>query len=132
MKADFSGTYVLDRRGSTLAPGADAFESAELRIDHREPVFRCQGKFAGKDKTFEYSFELTTDGRETVNGETTSRMWWEGSALASEYRTVTTDSVVTMSWRYELHDGGRHLRAFERIEGGDHDQDNVWEFVRQA
>jgi hypothetical protein len=36
-----------------------------------------------------------------------------------------------MSWRYELIDSGRRLRATERIRGRGRDQDNIWEFERQ-
>ena len=41
------------------------------------------------------------------------------------------EAPVVMTWRYELGDGGRRLRATERIRGGGRDQDNVWEFERQ-
>jgi hypothetical protein len=37
---------------------------------------------------------------------------------------------MTISFRYELQDGGRRLRAAEQIRGGGRDQDNVWVFER--
>jgi hypothetical protein len=58
-------------------------------------------------------------------------MCWQGDALVSEDRSGTPDSAVTMSWRYELLDDGRRLRAVERIRGSERSQDNVWEFERQ-
>ena len=131
MKSDFSGEFVLDRPASTLSSGAAAFESAVVRIEHREPVFRYWAKFVAGGKPVEYSFELLTDGPEVALGDNdASRLYWEGDALVSEHRTGTTDPAVTISWRYELVDSGRRLRAIERIKGGGRDQHNVWEFDR--
>jgi hypothetical protein len=132
MKVDFSGEYVLDRRASTLSPGADAVESAVVRIEHREPLVRYWAKFFADGKTFEYSFERLTDGREVVGNENeVSRLYWEGDALVSEDRTGTPDPVLTIYWRYELIDGGRRLRAIETLRGSGRSQDNVWEFERR-
>jgi hypothetical protein len=133
MKSDFSGEYILDRRASTLSSGAAAVQSAVARIEHREPVFRYTAKFVAEGKTvFEYSFELLTDGREVVLGENdVSRLYWEEDALVSEHRTGTPDPVLTISWRYELIDSRRRLRAIEQVRGSGRDQDNVWEFERQ-
>ena len=36
MKSGFSGKYVLNRTASALSSGAAAFESAVVRIEHRE------------------------------------------------------------------------------------------------
>jgi hypothetical protein len=132
MKSDFSGEYVLNRRASTLSAGAAGVQSAVVHIEHSEPVFRCSAKFAtGSQTVLDYSFELTTDGREVALGENdVSRLYWEGDALVSEHRTGTPEPLVTMAWRYELIDGGRRLRAIEQIRGGGRDQQNVWEFDR--
>jgi hypothetical protein len=132
MKADFSGEYVLDRRASMLSSGAAAIESAVVRIKHREPVFRYWANFVAGGKMVEYSFELLTDGPEVALGENdVSRLYWEGDALVSEHRTGTPGPVLTISWRYELIDTGRRLRAIEQVRGGGRDQDNLWEFERQ-
>lgn len=133
MKPDFSGEYELDRRASTLNPDAAGVESAVLRIEHREPVFRCSAKWiAGGETLMEYSFELLADGPETAPGENdSSRLYWQGDSLVAEHRTGTPDHVMTMSWRHDLIDDGRRLRATERLRGGGRDQDNVWEFVRR-
>ena len=134
MKPDFSGEYVLDRGASALSAGAAAAQSAVMRIDHQEPVFRCSANFVFVDgKTFAFSFELVTDGHEVAGGEgEVSRMCWQDDALVSEYRTTTPENVVIMSWQYELIEGGRGLQATERIRGGGRDQDNVWRFARSA
>ena len=50
VKPDFSGEYVLNRHASTLGAGADAVRSAVLRIEHREPMVRCQATFAFDSK----------------------------------------------------------------------------------
>ena len=44
-KPDFSGDWTLNRQASTLSPAAAPFQSGALRIDHREPVFRCQASY---------------------------------------------------------------------------------------
>jgi len=98
----------------------------------REPVFRYWPTFVADGKTVEFSFERLTDGRDVAVGDNeVSRLYWEGDALVSEDRTGTPDPVLTISWRYELIDSGRRLRAVEQIRGGGRDQDNVWEFERQ-
>lgn len=130
MKPDFSGTYVLNRGASTLSPGAAGVESATMRIEHREPVLRYWARFVADGKTLlEFSFELSTDGPEVAPGENGSRLFWDGDALVTEHRTVAPDPV-TISWRHELIDSGRRLRASEQLRGSGRDQDNVWEFER--
>src|SRR5262245_42933589 len=132
MNPDFSGEYVLDREASTLseAGGAGA-RTGRVRIEHQEPRFRCQLSFVFADgKTFESTFELTTDGREvtdpTPGRASASRMDWDGDALVFSHR-----GGITLTFRYELLDGGRRLRMSEQLRGTDHDQDNVWVLDRQ-
>jgi hypothetical protein len=130
MKPDFSGEWVLDRQASSLSPGADAVRSARLRITHRDPNVRMEGKFEFEGNAFEYSMELVADGREVVSqdGRSTTSLRWENDALLFLDRTNGPDSQVTMSWRYELQEGGRRLVATEQIRGGGRDQDNSWVF----
>jgi len=133
-KPDFSGEYVLNPHASTLGAGADAVRSAVLRIEHREPMVRCQATFAFDSKTFEYLLERVSDGREIIDQKeptTVSSLHWEGNALVFMDRTKGPDSELTMSWRYELLEGRRLLRAVERIRGDGRDQDNVWVFERR-
>jgi hypothetical protein len=134
VKPDFSGEYVLNRHASTLSAGADAVRNAVLRIDHREPMVRCQATFAFDGKTFEYSLERVSDGREVVDQQeptTVSSLHWEGNALVFMDRTKRPDSELTMSWRYELLEGRRFLRAVEHVRGDGRDQDNFWVFERR-
>ena len=130
MKPDLSGEYILNRGASVLS--AAAIESAVMRIEHRDPVFRCAAKFVVEGKRHaEFSFELSTDA-EVSDEEESSRLYWDGDALVHEYRMgAPADPVFSMSWRYELLDGGRRLRASEQIRGSGRDQDNIWEFERQ-
>jgi len=133
-KPDFSGEYVLNSQASALGGGAAAVRSAILRIEHREPMVRCQGAFAFDGTSFDYVLERVSDGREVADGKeppTTSSLRWDGDALVFIDRTDAADAAVTMSWRYELDDGGRRLTATERIRGGGRDQDNVWVFERR-
>ena len=86
------------------------------------------------NKTFEYSLERVSDGREVADQReptTVSSLYWDGNALVFMDRTKGPDSELTMSWRYELLEGWRLLRAVEHIRGDGRDQDNVWVFERR-
>ena len=132
MKPDFSGEYVLDRPASALSASAGAIATALLRIEHDEPRFRCSARFASTADTVEFTFERFPDGRESVvSAHEVSRCCWEQDALISEDRMGSLEAAVVMTWRYQLTDDGRRLRATERIRGGGRDQDNVWEFERK-
>ena len=101
VKPDFSGEYVLNPHASTLGAGADAVRSAVLRIEHREPMVRCQATFAFDSKTFEYSLERVSDGREVIDQKeptTLSSLHWEGNALVFMDRTKGPDSEVSRRW----------------------------------
>lgn len=41
-KPDFSGEWILNRRASTLSPGADAVQSGVVRIEHSDPTRRLR------------------------------------------------------------------------------------------
>ena len=126
MARDFSGDYVLDRSASVLSAGAAGFRHGEFHIRHVEPTFRLTAKFVGHEKTFEYSYELTTDGREVSLGENDlSRLYWDGDVLVAEHRSPG----FAMTWRYEMMED-RRLRASEQIRGAGRDQDNTWIFDR--
>jgi hypothetical protein len=132
MQPDFSGEYVLNRQTSTLSTGAAAIQSGMVRIEHAEPTFRYQATFVADGKTFEYAFICLSDGREVAATEDeVSSLRWEGDALVAMFWTRSSDSEMTMSWRYELQDGGRRLSAIEQIRGGGRDQDNAWVFERR-
>jgi hypothetical protein len=134
-KPDFSGEWILNRQASTLSPGADAMQSGVWRIEHREPTFRHKAAFVTESKPFEYEYELLSDGREVVGTQqgarTVSSLRWEGNALVVTWRTQRADGEMEVSFRYELLDAGRRLRATEQLRGTDHDQDNIWIFERR-
>jgi hypothetical protein len=131
VKPDFSGQYVLDRAASLLSASATAIETAVLRIELDDPRFRCSARFASAADAVEFNFERFTDGRQSeVSAHEGSCCYWEQDALISEDRMGAPEATVVMIWRYELTDGGRRLRATERMRGGGRDQDNVWEFTR--
>ena len=115
MKPDFSGEFVLNRLASRLSAAASAIDGATLRIEHREPTFRCTGTFVAGDKTVqEFSFEIPSA--------------WDGDTLVNRF----AEAAFEMTWRYELLDDGRRLRASEQLKGSGRDQDNVWEFERSS
>jgi len=134
-KPDFSGEWKLNRQASTLSPiVAPAVQSGVLRIEHREPSFTCHLTIVLDGKPFESRFELLSDGREVAATDrgrpTVSSLRWDDDALVATWRTRGPDAEVTISFRYELQDGGRRLRAAEQIRGGGRDQDNLWIFER--
>lgn len=132
MKPNFSGEYVLDRASSVLSTNAAAIVSAVLRIDHDDPRFHCSARFASAGDAVEFTFDRFTDGREVAaSANESSRCHWDDDALVTEDRMGSGDTVMVMTWRYQLGGDGRRLRATERIVGAGRDQDNVWEFERQ-
>jgi len=134
-KPDFSGTWTLNRQASTLSPGAAAVQSGIVRIEHRDPTFRYKAAFASANGPMEYEYELRSDGRDVgsiYNGVTTlSNLRWEGEALVVRSRIQRPDGETRISFRYELMDSGRRLRAIEQLRGAGQEQDNTWIFDRQ-
>ena len=134
-RPNFSGEWTLNRQASTLSSGADAAQSGLWQIEHREPTFRHKASFVTESNPIQWEYELLSDGREVVatqQGATTvSSLRWEGNALVVMWQTRHSDGEMKISFRYELVDGGRRLRAMEQVRGTDHDQDNVWIFERR-
>jgi hypothetical protein len=134
-KPDFSGEWVLNRQASTLSPGADAVQSGVVRIEHREPTFRYEAAFVSQGGPLQYKYELLSDGRETVSTQqgitTVSSLRWEGEALVAAWHIQRPDGEMKISFRHELIDAGRRLRAVEQLRGSGRDQDNVWMFERR-
>lgn len=133
-KPDFSGEWVLNREACTLSPGADSMRSAAARIDHRDPTFSYDATFVSDGGPVHTAYELLSDGREVVNegnGMTiVSCLRWEGEALIASWQIQRPDGEMTISFRHELLDEGRCLRAVEVLRGNGRHQDNVWIFER--
>lgn len=135
-KPDFSGEWQLNPHASMLSPiVAPVTKTGTLRIEHKEPSFKCQMTIVLDGKPFETKYEMLSDGRETVATEhgrrTVSSLRWNGDALVVTSRVEIPNGEMTISFRYELEDGGCRLRASEQLRGGGRDQDNVWVFERQ-
>jgi hypothetical protein len=134
-KPDFSGEWQLNRQASTLSPiVAPVAQTGTLRIEHKEPHFKCHMTIVLDGKPFETKYELLSDGREIVGTEQgrriVSRLRWDGNTLVATWRVEIPNGEMTISFRYELQDGGRRLQASEELRGGGRDQDNVWVFER--
>jgi hypothetical protein len=134
-KPDFSGEWQLNRQASTLSPAvAPVAQTGTLRIEHKEPSFKCQMTIVFDGKPFETKFESLSDGREIVatgqGRRIVSSLRWDGDALVATSRVEIPNGEMTIAFRYELEDGGRRLRASEVLRGGGRDQDNVWVFER--
>jgi hypothetical protein len=135
-KPDFSGEWTLNRQASKLSPGAVPVQSGVVRIEHRDPVFRYMALFVSANGPLQIEYELKSDGRDVgfiQNGVTTlSNLRWEGEALVNRSRIQGPEAAETrITFRYELIDDGRRLRAVEQIRGGAQEQDNVWIFDRR-
>jgi hypothetical protein len=134
-KPDFSGEWKLNVQASTLSPiVAPAAQSGVLRIEHHEPRFAVHQTIVLGGKPFESQFDLLSDGREVVTQgggpRIASSLRWDGDALVVTSRIQSPGADITISFRYELQDGGRRLRAAEQLRGGGRDQDNLWVFER--
>src|SRR5262245_47169839 len=134
-KPDFSGEWALNRMASQLSPGADAVQSGSWHIEHREPQFghKASFVFAG-GQTFAYQYSIRSDGGELVSDQdarTVMNLYWEAETLVLTSRTEASGGATSITFRYDLLDGGSRLRAAEQVRGTDHDQDNVWIFDRR-
>jgi hypothetical protein len=134
-KPDFSGEWQLNRQASTPSPTvAPVVQSGTLRIEHHEPSFTCHMTIVMDGKPIETKFKLLSDGREIAGTDPgrriVSSLRWDGDALVATWRIEAPNGEVTISFRYELQDGGRRLRAAEQLRGGGRDQDNAWSFER--
>ena len=127
---DLSGDWVLNRAACTLSQGASAVRSATLRIEHHDPVIRCSARFVFDDtNAFEFTTERTArEADSTPAADGSAR--WDGDGLVFTDVMGEAPNLVTMTWRYEVVDGGGRLRAVECMRGGGRDQDNVWAFDR--
>jgi hypothetical protein len=112
-KPDFSGEWNLNVGDSALSPVvAPVVESGFVRIEHCEPTIAVHLSITMAGKPFDVRFERTTN--------------WDGEALLFIDKTDTPDGGLTISFRYELEDSGRRLRATEQLRGAGREQDNVW------
>lgn len=134
-KPDFSGEWILNRQASTLSPGADAMQSGVVRIEHREPTFRYKAAYVSEGGPLQVEYELLSDGHELVGTQpgitTVSSLRWDGDALVTTFQIQRPDGELKISFRHELLDAGRRLRATEQLRGSGRHQDNVWIFDRR-
>ena len=134
-KPDFSGDWILNRQACTLSPGADAIRSATVHIEHSEPTFKYKAEFVSDNDSRKVDYELLSDGREvrsTHQGtDIVSRLHWEGDALIASWSIRRPDGEMNISFRHELLDGGRRLRAVELLRASERHQDNTWIFDRR-
>lgn len=134
-RPDFSGEWQLNRQASMLSPAvASVAQTGTLRIEHKEPNFRCHMTIVFDGKPVDTRYEMLADGRETVattqGRRTVSSLRWDRDALVATSRVEILSGEITVAFRYELHDGGHRLRVSEHLRGAGRDQDNVWVFER--
>jgi hypothetical protein len=135
-RPDFSGEWKLNRQASVLSPiVAPAVRGGFLRIEHHEPRFTSHLTIVFDSGPVESKFDLLSDGREIVAEDEGGRrivssLRWDGDALVGRWQIQGPGFEMAISFRYELHDNGRGLRAAEQLRGGGRDQDNLWIFER--
>ena len=118
-KPDFSGQWTLNVAASSLSPiVAPVVQSGFVRIEHREPTVSVHFSITMDGKPFEFRFERASN--------------WDGAALLFVDKTETPGGELTISFRYELEDDARRLRATEHLRGAGREQDNVWVFDRSG
>jgi hypothetical protein len=116
-KPDFSGEWILNVAASELSPAvAPVVESGFVHIEHREPTIGVHLSITMDGKPIEFRFERSSN--------------WEGEVLVFTDTVDTPNGELTISFRYQLDDSGRRLRATERLRGAGREQDNVWVFDR--
>ncbi len=78
MKPDFSGEWIQDRQASALSTSAAAFQGGDMRIEHRDAIFRFQLSMVAGDKTVGHAGEGLTDGKEGRwrGGANTTLLGW--------------------------------------------------------
>lgn len=116
-KPDFSGAWTLNVGASALSPVvAPVVQSGFVHIDHREPAVAVHLCITMDGKPFDVRFE-----RPSI---------WEGDALVFSDTHDTPNGPFTVTFRYQMEERGRRLRATEWLRGPEREQDNVWIFDR--
>ena len=116
-KPDFSGEWILNVSASTLSPVvAPVVQSGFVRIEHQEPNVSVHLCITMDGKPFDVRFQRPSN--------------WDGEVLDFTDKTDTPGGELTITFRYQVEDAGRRLRATERLRGAGREQDNVWVFDR--
>ena len=116
-KPDFTGEWALNVEASSLSPVvAPVVQSGFVHIEHCEPTIAVHLCITMDGRPFDVRFERPAN--------------WDGETLDFTDRTETPGGELVISFRYQLEESGRRLRATERLRGAGRDQDNVWVFDR--
>ena len=116
-KPDFSGEWILNVEASALSPVvAPVVQGGFVHIEHREPTIAVHLCITMDGKPFDVRFERSAN--------------WDGEILEFIDNTETPNGELVISFRYQLEESGRQLRATERLRGAGREQDNVWVFER--
>lgn len=116
---DFSGQWTLNVEASALSPVvAPVVQRGFVNIEHREPSVTVHLSITMNGEPVDVRFERPSN--------------WDGNALVFTDTVGTPNGDLTISFRYELQNGGIRLRASEVLRGAGREQDNVWVFDRAA
>ena len=118
-KPDFTGQWTLNLAASQLSPViAPVVQGGFAHIEHNEPMVSVHLSVTMDGTPFDVRFQRETD--------------WDGDVLEFTDRIPTPNGDMTISFRYEILDSGRRLRAAETLRAPDREQDNVWIFDRDG
>jgi len=116
---DFTGQWTLNVEASALSPVvAPVVQHGFIRIEHREPSVAVHLSITMNGEPVDVRFERPSN--------------WDGDVLVFTDIVATPNGNLTISFRYELQESGRRLRASEVLRGAGREQDNVWVFDRTA
>jgi hypothetical protein len=135
-QSGFTGEWTLNRARTVLEyPNLADLDSAVVRIEHADSVFRFFRRFVLRGVADTVSFALTPDGPEVVRvaGErqSTSRLRSSGDSMVFTSRIVTPQGEAADTVWYWLLDGGRTLQGHERFRAPRLRYDNQWVFDRR-
>src|ERR1044072_9986701 len=106
-----------------------------MKTEPHEPRFVGQQTIVLGDRPVESKFDLLSDGREVATTDDRGRqivssLRWDGDALVASWRIQGANNQLTISFRYELQNGGPRPRATEKRRSARRAQGNVWAFER--
>ncbi|MBO0721295.1 MAG: hypothetical protein J2P41_10765 [Blastocatellia bacterium] len=128
-KANFAGTWVLDKSRSELPALMQHFEGVTWEIKQDDKELTREQVFQGGGMPGNVALTLKLDGSDVVtdapmiSGKRTATSHWQGDGKILEVTVVTTGSMqgreinakTTEHW--ELDEGGKVLKVHQKSEG---------------
>jgi hypothetical protein len=128
-KANFAGTWVLDKSKSELPQMMQNFGGLTWEITQDDKQITRDQKFEGGGMARNVPLTIKLDGSETVtdapmiSGKRTVKASWQGDGKILEVSSVTTGSrqgteiKSTTTELWELTEGGKVLKVQQKVDG---------------